>query len=326
MSHRITKSVFIIIAPFLVIGCIEHTFFIHIQPNGDFKMEYTASGDKMDILNSDFPIPTGTDWIISSTLDLPDIETPEYSAKRVFGNGEPVPDSFFTNDSIYPSSLIRHPLSVKYRNWWIKEIYEFSMVFNSRKVGEKYPKMAKNFEKGAGEEGWLKEVLVYLFNETLTRSITGFNREPVIRKELESWLAENVVNQLDSILLKNWAFLKRDGMDVLMQTIEPDSYSKMDSIFKVLEDEAEITMELVDDIFELSVVMPGELGISNADTTKGDTMTWIFNISNYQDDDFAMMARSSISHAGRYYFLVGLFIVALIGILLSYNRTGSAHH
>ena len=100
--------------------------------------------------------------------------------------------------------------------------------------------------------------------------------------------------------------------------------SEMDSIFKTLEDELEITLDLLDDSFEFQLILPGILESNNADSLAGDTLFWSLNLENYLTEDYILTAESGISYPGRQKWGVALFIILgllFIGIRMRKKRT-----
>ena len=53
----------------LVFPCVEHKFLFQVSPEGHYEVKYKAHGDKGDLIDFDFSLPTSDKWIINSTLD-----------------------------------------------------------------------------------------------------------------------------------------------------------------------------------------------------------------------------------------------------------------
>ena len=102
-----------------------------------------------------------------------------------------------------------------------------------------------------------------------------------------------------------------------MQPISPNLYSDMDSIFKLLEDELRITLDLDGDDFDFDIILPGELKETNADMINGDTLSWNFDITNFIDKDYTMIAKSSIEHPNR---KIIIFIIICIIVTIKWKR------
>ena len=52
----------------LLTSCVEHIFFIKIEPTGNYNINYQCNGNLDDIKNYDFPIPNHTNWEITSPI------------------------------------------------------------------------------------------------------------------------------------------------------------------------------------------------------------------------------------------------------------------
>ena len=93
----------------LFCSCVEHEFFFQVSPDGSFQVYYSAHGDKIDLQDHDFPLPSGFEWNIHSTMEEIEAESYDYTAHRFFNRNEKFPETFFMGDSIYSESLLKHP-------------------------------------------------------------------------------------------------------------------------------------------------------------------------------------------------------------------------
>ena len=306
------KSIPIILI--LVFSCVEHKFFIRVSPEGSYEVEYKAHGDKKDLTDFDFTIPTSKKWKIHSTLHDPEAESYDYSAFRVFKRNESFPVTFYVGDTLYFQSLMKHPINVKHSNWFFWETYSFYGEYIGREVISKYPlvsEIIKNTE--SPPEGWMKEALEYILTETLNQSDIEWNIRPIIDAELRDWIDTDLKVESDSTLLEEIDYYKNLGLDIIMQPVSPDLFNKMDSIFKTLEDELQITLDLIDDNFEFQLNLPGKLETTNADSLAGDTLFWSFNIEDYMNEDYIMTAKSSINYPSRQKW--GIIFILLLMVL-----------
>ena len=306
-------------------ACVEHKFFFHVSPNGDYKVKYSAHGDKMDLQDYDFSMPSGLKWTIHSTMAQIEAESYDYSAHRLFKRNEIFPDSFYNGDSIYSESLLKHPAEIKHSNWFFWERYKFSIRFIGRKVESKYPLVYQFMQDMENPpDGWIREALIYLLTETLKRTDLEWNTRPIITAELNNWIEEELFSVDDSTLFEELDYYKNLGLDIIMQPAPPILYNKMDSIFKTLEDELEITQGLFDDNFEFQLILPGILGSNNADSLAGDTLFWFLNLENYISDDYILTAESGINYPYRQKWGTAISIILgllLIGLRIKKKRT-----
>ena len=291
----------------LVFSCVEHKFSFTVSPDGSYKVEYKGHGDKNDLTDFDFPLPTSGKWTINSTLENTEAESYDYTAHRLFKRNEYFPTTFYNGDSIYFESLLKHPIKVKHYNWFFRESFSFDAEIGGRNVSSKYPKVEQFIlDTENPPMGWLKEALVYLLTETLNQAEMEWNTRPIIAAELLNWKNNELEILSDSTLLEEIDYYKNIGLDIIMQPASPDLYNEMDSIFKSLEDELTITLDLIDDSFSFQLILPGILEYTNADSSASDTLFWSFELKDYMNENFVMRANSSINYPGRQ--KAGLFI------------------
>ena len=194
---------------FLLGACVEHKFFFHVSPDGNYNVKYSAHGDKMDLQDQDFPMPSGIKWIIHSTMDQVEAESYDYSARRIYKRNEIFPSSFYNGDSIPLGSLLQHPTKVKHSNWFFWETFVFNGKFKGRQMESKYPLIAQlKSSPDDPPEHWLQEGLAYLLSETLNQTPMEWNTRPIIEAELNNWIQNDLQSVNDSILLKNWNIMK----------------------------------------------------------------------------------------------------------------------
>ena len=291
----------------LVFSCVEHKFSFTVSPDGSYKVEYKGHGDKNDLTDFDFPLPTSGKWTINSTLENTEAESYDYTAHRLFKRNEYFPTTFYNGDSIYFESLLKHPIKVKHYNWFFRESFSFDVEIGGRNVSSKYPKVEQFIlDTENPPMGWLKEALVYLLTETLNQAEMEWNTRPIIAAELLNWKNNELEILSDSTLLEEIDYYKNIGLDIIMQPASPDLYNEMDSIFKSLEDELTITLDLIDDSFSFQLILPGILEYTNADSSASDTLFWSFELKDYMNENFVMWANSSINYPDRQ--KAGLFI------------------
>ena len=303
----------------LLSACVEHKFLFHVSPNGSYEVKYSAHGDKIDLQDHDFPMPSGAKWVIHSTMEQIEAESYDYTAHRFYKRNEKIPETFFTGDSIYSESLLKHPTEVKHYNWFFWETFLFNGRFKGRLMESKYPLIAQlKASPDDPPEHWLQDGITYLLSETLNRIPLDWNTRPIIEAELQKWIQNDLQTVNDSILFEDLDYYKNLGLDVIMQPAPPDLYSKMDSIFKSLEDELKISMDLDGDNFIYKLILPGVLQSTNADSLLGDTLLWSFELTNYMNEDYVMTAESIIDYPERR--KAGTILCIILGLLFIGTR------
>ena len=301
-------------------GCVQNTISIHVHLNGEFDMNIHAHGDENDILDNDFPINSllnNSNWIISSTIDSNNVDTHDFIAMRKFSTNEKVQQSFAINKNVKIHPLLRHDIDVKYRNWILYKTYSINILFHSRGVGDKYPALIHLINNPESNySGWMQQIFFYLFQETLLRSEIEFNKKAIIQKELNTWLQQEVATKTDSMIFEYFDDLKEEGLDLIMHPINPNFYNDIDSIFNYLEQEYEITQKLIDDDFEIKIILPGILESSNHTKQNLDTLKWIFDLKDFMNSDYQIYASSKIIYQQRSIIAALLSLVMLIILII----------
>ena len=179
---------------FLIIfsSCVEHKVSLIVYPDGSYDYDHTASGDKNDLIDFDYPLPTSLDWLIKNNFSE-DVEEFYYRVFKHFNNNSKFPNSFLNSDSIPKEILLEHQFSIKYSNYFIYEYYDIDIIYKGRQSSIKYP-LITDFLKNPEDppNGWVFNGLSYIFNEALNEINPEFNLEPIIYKNLKNWL--NYIN------------------------------------------------------------------------------------------------------------------------------------
>ena len=212
-------------------------------------------------------------------------------------------------------------MEIKHNNYYFFNTYHFECKFLTRDVSTRYPKLSEFINNQDNPpEGWMKEVFASLFVQTLNASNVGFNRYPIIKNNIESWINNTIFSLEDSILLSNINSYKKEGLEILKSTLITDD-NNIDSIFNVFEMEANTTLNLNDDVFKFRVFLPGKLKSSNADSISVDTLFWKFSVSDFLDSDKIIFANSYILYQKRLIVFLLLFSIFLTYLLKNRFKT-----
>ena len=315
-QFRITLFVLFI----LFSGCVEHVFLISLSPE-NYSFEYQARGDKEDILNDDFIVPGESGgWEVSTNIGESSEDSSYYFALKVFEYGDKLP-SIFYRDGLEKdvNALLRHPIAVESRNWGFQKTFEVSGLFLSRGIGDKYPlvnELILSPEESSSD--WLTQATEYFMTNSLDRSSVEFNFIPIYKKEVEKWIEEistlqipSSTSYIDSVVALGRNFLG---------TLAGNRYrSELDSIYSLLYDELETSLDLIDDNFNIKLIVPGNIYYHNADTVISDTVLWNFGIDKFANSDFTFVAKSKIFYP--YRALIMCSILVLVAVLAVIIRT-----
>ena len=305
-------------------GCVKNTISIYVSPNGEFDMFIHTYGDANDILDNDFPITNILNdplWNISSTLDSNDVDTHELIAFKHFPSNKNIPQNFSIPTDAKTHPLLKHDIDVKYRNWILYKTYSINIKFHSRMVQEKYPKFINIInDPESTSTGWVQEVFFYLFQETLHRTRIEFNQKAIIGRELNTWLQKEIATKSDSTIFELFDDLKEEGLDLIMHPINPSFYNEIDSIFNYLETEYKITQLLIDDEFEVKLLLPGLLKKSNYQNKNLDTLKWNFELKDFMTSDYQIFASSKIAYKNRAIFAAILSLIIMIALFMKKRK------
>jgi hypothetical protein len=108
-------------------------------------------------------------------------------------------------------------------------------------------------------------------------------RDAALQEEAERWEARTL-KRLEDAVREHCGYGGRQMDDFLRR------YERKKKYFAITED-------LTDDAFEITVVLPGEIVGSNADSTGTDRATWKFGGPRFRDHDLELMATSRLDES-----------------------------
>ena len=316
MINRIKFILFILFVLIFSSNCVEHKIGITVEPGGSFIYSHFIEGDKNDILDLDYPIPTSSEWNIKNNItDESDIYF--YSFEKDFNQNQSLPFTFYNDDSLDRDILLNHKMILDYKNRIINEYYNFNFIFEGRKAEEKYPTLYSFLQNQENPpEGWVYNGLSYIFKQAILETGFGFNIENILTLAIEDWLENIKQNYNDDSLQENFENIKNEGIQIVKNQLIDDSLDKFISQLTKFEKEARITIDLTDDVFEFFIVLPGFLQETNADSIFNDTLLWRFSGLDFANNDYQLIAKSSIYHKSRFHWtLVIIMLVVSFAIL-----------
>ena len=190
MLNQLKNISYCLFILFIFSSCVEHSISIIVYPDGSFDYDHSAGGDKKDLIDFDFPLPSSLDWIINHNFEE---NTKDFNFRAVkhFVTDSKFPQSFFNSDSISKDILLNHNYSIHYTNLFIYENYDIEIIFEGRKSSQKYPLIAEFLrDQDNPPKGWVFNGLSYIFKHALSETDIGFNIEPMVNSDIENWLDE----------------------------------------------------------------------------------------------------------------------------------------
>ena len=109
---------------------------------------------------------------------------------------------------------------------------------------------------------------------------------------------------------------KNEGIEIVKKHLINESIKEFIKLISKYENEARITIDLSDDIIELTTVLPGYLISSNADSSFNDTLLWRFSGIDLIDEDYIISAKTSIYHKSRFHWTILTIILLIASITL----------
>ena len=77
-----------------------------------------------------------------------------------------------------------------------------------------------------------------------------------------------------------------------------------------------LTLDLIDDEFEFSIKLPGELVSTNADLNRNDSLFWYFSVKDFLNKDFQLLAHSKLKYPNRQKAVILIFIAICFAIFI----------
>ena len=316
--------------------CVETLITVRVFPDGKYHMKFRTEGDKEDIFNQDFPIPMSNPWvaeIIEKGKEDND-ETVHIIISEAVLSGNTL---FHTN--INDPAPLRHPIIVQKKNKLFSTEYILRQVFKGRHVHQKYPLMAIEMQDtGNDSTGKIVETEIIMY--CLKAGIEDIQGKMAV----SDLMKERILNHFRGVFYKAEEEGKLFGiMDdshdekeetfvLPKQLIEtnfrpfladlPQNFTEacMDAMIPYI-DEANITVNLHDDTFKFSGILPGAITHTNADSISNDTLWWAFNYEHFLNDDYIIEAASIVYHPKKIQIaIVAGALILLIGLILTFIK------
>ena len=103
------------------------------------------------------------------------------------------------------------------------------------------------------------------------------------------------------------------ALSPFLQQLPLDFIQKMSLAMEPFAEEICVTDGLKDDHFQFSLVLPGMITETNADSVEGDTLKWAFGLADFLNDDKVIFSKSIIYSQTRFQKLV---LFAILGICI----------
>ena len=309
MINQIKKILLYLFTLILTSNCVEHKITITVEPGGSYNYHHYSTGDKKDILDLDFPLSNDKNWTIENNFEEK-TDNYYYKFEKYFNSTSDFPNSFYKGDSIKSEVLLTHKVQVDYSNKFINEYYNFSIIFKGRNASLKYP-LLMDFviDQENPPQNWVHDGLSYIFNQALLEADFGFNIENIQIHAVSEWLEKVKQDYNNDSLQENFELVKIQGINIVESHLIDNSIDSFVESITKFEQEARITIDLSDDIFELIAVIPGFLQETNADSIFNDTLLWRFSGIDLVDNNYELFAKTTIRHKSRYHWTISAIML-----------------
>jgi len=226
----------------------------------------------------------------------------------------------FTKDS---SSIVplKHPITVKREENWISTTYTVQQIFRGREVYRKYPKFGDSLQDSEKADSiqWLPEAMVYVCSQALNRLKfdTSIQLELGLLERIDNHLKNYFIHvetiKLMEELEQNRSKILQTALSPFLQQLPLDFIQKMSLAMEPFAEEIRVTHALKDDHFQFSLVLPGMITKTNADSVKGDTLMWAFGLKDFLNDDKVIFSESVIYSQTQFQKLI---LFSILGICI----------
>ena len=329
---RKPKIILLFFTAFFSMQCVETLITVRVFPSGEYHIKFHSEGNKQDIYNDDFNIPTNGKWY-SETFEKKEEsrdETIHIINSEAILNGA---TSFYTEkDGPAPQ---RHPISILKKDGLFSTTYSLSQTFEGRRVSQKYPLLTKSMQD-VGNDSTDKIVETEIIMYCLRMGMDNLKDEMLI----EELLKERILNHFRGVFYKAeeegklFSLMDKNGeidndILVLPKTLIKTNFKPflgllpkhfteacMDAMLPYIH-EANVTVGLNDDTFKFVGILPGEIIHSNADSISNDTLWWSFNYKDFINDDYVIEAASIVYQPKKVQMAIVMSaLIILMGLIL----------
>ena len=330
---KISKLIILFLLSFFVLNCVETLITVSVFPDGAYHMKFHSEGDKKDIYDQDFPIPTNDPW-------LHEIQESEDDSIHIITSQSVLSGLTVFHPIDEGPGVQRHPIIVKKEEKLFSTSYNLLKIFKGRGVSKKYPLLSEAMNNISSDSIDLlveTEIIMhclkmgmedirgeFAIKELTEKRILNHFRGVFYKAEEQGNLFGILNNPSEEI--KNEFLLPKTLIKTNFKPfidILPNNY--ISSCLIAMEpyiNEANITLGLNDDTFKFACTLPGRISYSNADSISNDTLWWSFSSEEFLDEDFTIEAASIIYSSARIQRIIvaGALIILLGLILISKQR------
>lgn len=229
-------------------------------------------------------------------------------------------------------SIIKQPINATKSNLIFLNNYDLRIVFKSLLIPNKIKSIITSDEQ-INENDLIElmdQIIKMMYLETVQNVNIGFNHEQSYLASIDDWSKDVdfdpkkiiIFDESDLSLIE----VSMKNLSYIIDAAEINLLSKIDESY--IEDVKKSwlnkkmklysSLVLLFNNFTIQAIMPGEIIFHNAETVKGDTLIWNFNLSEFSDENYEIIASSRIVHSNR--LIAFIFMVLLLSVIIIKKR------
>ena len=225
-------------------------------------------------------------------------------------------------------SIIKQPINVTKSNLFFVNNYDLRIAFKSLLIPNKIQSIISSYEQ-VNENDLIElmdEIIKMMYLETLQSVNIGFNHEQSYLASIDDW-SKDVDFDPKKIIIFDKSDLSlvevsMKNLSYIIDAAEINLLSKIDEIYinEVKKSWQSKTINLYSSLillfndFTIEAIMPGEIKSHNAEIINRDTLTWNFNLSEFSDKEYEIIASSRIVYSNR--LIASAFMALLLAMII----------
>ena len=238
----------------------------------------------------------------------------------------------FFNKNGNDISIIKQPISVTKSNLVFLNNFDLRIVFKSLLIPNKIKSILDSDEQ-INENDLIElmdQIIKMMYLETLQSVNIGFNHEQSYLASIDDWskdvdfdpkkiiIFDESELSLIEVSMKNLSYII-DAAEINLLSKIDESYSedvKKSWMNKKINLYSSLVLLFND--FTIQTIMPGEIISHNAESVKGDTLIWDFNLSEFSDENYEIIASSRIINSNK--LIAFIFMILLVAMIVIRKR------
>ena len=236
------------------------------------------------------------------------------------------------NDNGNDISIIKQPINITKSNLFFLNNYDIKIVFKSLLIPNKIKSIIASNEQINENDliDLMDQIIKMMYLETLQNVNIGFNHEQSYLASIDDW-SKDVDFDPKKIIIFDESELSlievsMKNLSYIIDAAEINLLSKIDESY--IEDVRKSWLHkkinlfssliLLFNDFTIQTIMPGEIISHNAEVINGDTLIWNFNLSEFPDKEYEIIASSRIVYSNR--LIASIFMTLLLIMIIIRKR------